>query len=184
VALEAITEVLRLVREQLDDIAEGMERAEAVVFSESTEDPSSEIYGLARCVLELRRSVLGLDIPLDRLEHEELPGVDQALHSRFVDVGHVLDRVVNQLDAYSDALGNALQSHLAKVAARQNEDMRRISSWAAIAAVPTAVAGIYGMNFHQNMPLLDSAWGFPVVMVLMAVACVGLYVRLRRAGWL
>jgi magnesium transporter len=184
VALEAISAVLRLGREHLEDIEEGLDDAEAIVFSRSTADPSEAIYVLARQVAELRRIVLGLDIPLERLEHETLPGIDPALHPRFVDAGHGLDRLVVQLDGYGDALGNALQSHLGKVAARQNEDMRTISSWAAIAAVPTAVAGIYGMNFHQNMPLLESPYGFAVIMVLMAVACAGLYVRLRAAGWL
>ena len=66
---------------------------------------------------------------------------------------------------------------------RQNEDMRRISAWVAIAAVPTMIAGIYGMNF-DHMPELRSAWGYPIVIGLMATVCFLLYRSFRRRGWL
>ena len=77
----------------------------------------------------------------------------------------------------------ALQAHLAQVTVRQNEDVRRISAWAAILGIPTAVAGIYGMNF-EHMPELEWSFGYPLVLVLMGAACTYLYHRLRRAGWL
>jgi magnesium transporter len=66
---------------------------------------------------------------------------------------------------------------------RQNEDMRKISAWVAIAAVPTMIAGIYGMNF-AHMPELRSTWGYPFAILLMAVVCVGLYRKFRSSGWL
>jgi magnesium transporter len=66
---------------------------------------------------------------------------------------------------------------------QQNKDMRKISSWVAIAAVPTMIAAIYGMNF-DNMPELHSPVGYPVVLGVMAIACVTLYRAFRRSGWL
>ncbi len=66
---------------------------------------------------------------------------------------------------------------------RQNDDMRKISAWAAMAAVPTMVAGIYGMNF-DHMPELRHTWGYPAVLVVMAGACLGLHRMFKRRGWL
>jgi magnesium transporter len=66
---------------------------------------------------------------------------------------------------------------------RQNEDMRKISAWVAILAVPTMIAGIYGMNF-DNMPELHWHYGYPIVIAVILVACTALYVRFKRSGWL
>ena len=66
---------------------------------------------------------------------------------------------------------------------QQNSDMRKITAWVAIAAVPTAIAGIYGMNF-DNMPELHQPWGYPAVLGLMAVGCVLLFRAFKRCGWL
>jgi magnesium transporter len=69
------------------------------------------------------------------------------------------------------------------VSIRQNDDMRKISAWVAIAAVPTLLAGIYGMNF-EHMPELSASFGYPLVLGIMAVVCVFLYRRFRKSGWL
>ncbi len=66
---------------------------------------------------------------------------------------------------------------------RQNEDMRKISAWVAIAVVPTMIAGIYGMNF-EHMPELEWRLGYPSVLALIAAVCLFLYWRFKRAGWL
>ena len=76
-----------------------------------------------------------------------------------------------------------LNANLAQVAVQQNEDMRRISAWVAIAAVPTAIAGIYGMNF-DHMPELGWRLGYPGVLLLMAGICIGLFRAFKRSGWL
>ena len=94
-----------------------------------------------------------------------------------------LIRARDQLDAMRDLLAGSLQANLAQVGVRQNEDMRRISAWVAIIAVPTAIAGIYGMNF-QHMPELSWKFGYPGVIALMLVICVSLYAYFRRVGWL
>ena len=96
---------------------------------------------------------------------------------------HVL-RVAQQARGLSrPALRALLQANLTQVSVRQNEDMRKITAWVAIAAVPTAVAGIYGMNF-DHMPELSWEFGYPAVLLLILTICVVLYTRFRRAGWL
>ena len=78
---------------------------------------------------------------------------------------------------------SALDANQTEVSIRQNEDMRKISAWVAIAAVPTMVAGIYGMNF-KNMPELNTEYGYFVALVLVASACVLLYRKFKSSGWL
>jgi magnesium transporter len=92
-------------------------------------------------------------------------------------------RVDQQVDAHRDLLTSVLQANLAQVGIRQNEDARRISAWVAIAAVPTLIAGIYGMNF-DHMPELHTAWGYPLALLVMVGICVSLYRGFRRSGWL
>ena len=94
-----------------------------------------------------------------------------------------LTRTINRARSLSDLLASALDANVAQISVQQNEDMRKISAWVAIAAVPTMVAGIYGMNF-EHMPELDSVVGYPLVLALMALVCFELYRRFRRAGWL
>ena len=85
------------------------------------------------------------------------------------------------MDGFATLLAGVLQATLTQVSVRQNEDMRKISAWVAIIAVPTAVAGIYGMNF-EHMPELGWRFGYPAVLLLILVMCVGLYVRFRKVG--
>ena len=82
-----------------------------------------------------------------------------------------------------DLLTSVLDANLSQIGVRQNEDMRKISAWVAIAAVPTMIAGIYGMNF-EHMPELDLTWGYPAVLAVMVAVCVYLYRRFTHAGWL
>jgi magnesium transporter len=94
-----------------------------------------------------------------------------------------LVRAKDALEALNDLLTSILDANLSQVSIRQNEDMRKISAWIAIAAVPTMIGGIYGMNF-EHMPELDWTYGYPAVLSVMLVACATLYWRFRRAGWL
>lgn len=80
-------------------------------------------------------------------------------------------------------VSDVLSAHLAQTSVQQNDDMRKISAWAAMAAVPTLIAGIYGMNFH-HMPELHWLWGYPTVIVLMVLLEVLLYRLFRHRDWL
>lgn len=78
---------------------------------------------------------------------------------------------------------SALEANLLFVSVRQSEDMRRFAGWAAILAVPTALAGVYGMHF-EDMPELKQPWGYPLVLGVIVTTCLVLFWRFRRAGWI
>ncbi|MES9609660.1 magnesium/cobalt transporter CorA [Actinomadura sp. NPDC048032] len=157
----------------------GLERA---VFDPNARDVTADIYSLKREVLEFR----GAEDPLVPVLQEIVKGrVAECGSTReyFRDVLDHLLRVDGQVDAHNELLNSVLTAHLALLGKRQNEDMRKISAWAAIIAVPTAIAGIYGMNF-DHMPELHWTIGYPLVIAVMAVVCVLLFRRLRKSGWL
>jgi magnesium transporter len=124
-------------------------------------------------------------LPLDDLLAELVddPLVAEPIRDYLRDVADHVTRLGDHLDAARELLASILQANLTQVTVRQNEDMRKISAWVAIAAVPTMVAGIYGMNF-RHMPELGWRLGYPAVLLLIAAACSYLYVRFRRSGWL
>lgn len=157
----------------------GLERA---VFDPGARDVTADIYSLKREVLEFRSA----EDPLVPVLREIVKGrVAECGSTReyFRDVLDHLLRVDGQVDAHNELLNSVLTAHLALLGKQQNEDMRKISAWAAIIAVPTAIAGIYGMNF-DHMPELHWSFGYPLVIAVMAVACVLLFRRLRKSGWL
>jgi magnesium transporter len=160
-----------------------VDEVEASVFSPERTSDAARIYYLKREVLEMRRAILPLREPLDRFAHGEVKEVSREAAPFFRDVADHLIRVAEQTEGLDALLSSALGAHLARVSVQQNDDMRRISAWIAIAAVPTLIAGIYGMNF-ENMPELHWHYGYYVVVAVMAVACTTLYRFFRRVGWL
>lgn len=99
------------------------------------------------------------------------------------DVAEHQTQAAEQIIAYDDMLSDLVAAALANTGLQQNADMRKISAWVAIVAVPTAIAGIYGMNF-SDMPELSWHWGYPAVLGLMATICGTIYVAFRRNHWL
>ena len=89
----------------------------------------------------------------------------------------------DQLEGFRDLLTSVLAANLTQVSVQQNEDVRKISAVVAIIAVPTMIAGIYGMNF-EHMPELTWRYGYPLVVGVMVLLCAGLYRYFKRAGWL
>jgi magnesium transporter len=171
-------EVTAAVRDDIDAL-------ETAIFTDTRgrgADPG-QIYQLKREVLELRRAVAPLDRPLQQLAETPLPSVDPAIRSYFRDVADHLARVTEQITAYDSLVDSILQANLAQVTVAQNDDMRKITSWAAIFAVPTMVAGIYGMNF-EHMPELGWRYSYPIVLGVIGTACLLLYRGFRRNGWL
>jgi magnesium transporter len=120
---------------------------------------------------------------IDRLARGHFSLIDDELHEYFRDVHDHLLREGQRIDGFRDLLGSALQANLTQVSVRQNEDMRRITAWVAILAVPTMVAGIYGMNF-KHIPELQWTYGYPAVLLVILAICLSLYRRFRRDGWL
>jgi magnesium transporter len=197
-ALEQDTDRLRqgtlavvhaIVDREVDDygpVIEGLENdvseVEQRLFGEGV-SATDRIYKLGREVLLFSRSVAPLLEPTERLASGHIAGMDEETKAGFRDVADHVARVHTQAEAFRELLSNLLQANLAQVTVRQNEDMRKISAWVAIAAVPTMVAGIYGMNF-EHMPELGWQLGYPGVLLAMALACSMLFWRFKRAGWL
>jgi magnesium transporter len=152
------------------------------------EDPSSteatqRIYRLKRDLLALRRAVAPLAEVSNRLMRFDLPHIPDDTRPYFRDVyDHVL-RLNETIDMQRELLSTALEAHLSLMSVAQNEHMKRITAWAAMIAVPTMIAGVYGMNF-TNMPELQWTYGYYVSLAIMAIASIGLFFGFRRSGWL
>ena len=175
------------------EVRKDLEQIEEQVFASATGGDANTIYRLKREVLEFRRASQPL---ADTLTHFMDPsrshGVSEVLLPFFRDVADHLRLVNDHVESYDRLLTDVLSAHLASVSVKQNEDMRLISAWVAIAAVPTMIAGIYGMNFH-NIPELEVSfhiggrefyYGYFVALAVMAGACLGLYRAFKRSGWL
>ncbi|RDG36601.1 magnesium and cobalt transport protein CorA [Streptomyces corynorhini] len=144
---------------------------------------AARIYNFKRQVLEFRRATGPLGAPMARLAGAGVPFVHGHAQPFFRDVNDHLLHANEQVEGLDRLLSDILSAHLAQMGVRQNDDMRKISAWAAMAAVPTMVAGIYGMNF-KHMPELKYVWAYPAVIAFMAVVVFGLHRQFKRRGWL
>lgn len=155
---------------------------ENTVFAEDIY-PTERIYLLKRQLLAFLHHTRPLAEPLDRLTAGDLPGLSPDMAEYFRDVKDHLERVVTRIERSSSLMSEMLDANLAQVSLRQNEDMRKISAWAAVFLLPTVLAGIWGMNFEQ-MPETEWVYGYPVALGIMVVGTLLLHWRLRKAGWL
>jgi magnesium transporter len=160
-----------------------IQEVEHDMFSPTRTNPAERIYTMEREVLDLSRAIVPLGPAIDRLARGQYELVHPELRTYLRDVHDHLLRVSGRIEAFRDLLSSALQANLTQAAVRQNEDMRKISAWVAILAVPTGVAAIYGMNF-SDMPELHWRLGYPAVMLFIVVVCALLYWRFRRSDWL
>ncbi|AJC56137.1 magnesium and cobalt transport protein CorA [Streptomyces sp. 769] len=144
---------------------------------------AGRIYQLKREVLEFKRAVSPLLRPMQLLSERPMRLVDSDIQKYFRDVADHLARVNEQVLSFDDLLNSILQANLAQAAVAQNEDMRKITAWAAIFAVPTMIAGIYGMNFTY-MPELHWKYGYPAMMLVTVTICLGIHRGFKRNGWL
>jgi magnesium transporter len=158
-----------------------IQEVEHDMFSPERTNPAERIYAMEREVLDLHRAIAQLAPAIDKLARGDV--IHPELRTYFRDVHDHLLRVTGRIEGFRDLLSSALQANLTQATVRQNEDMRKISAWVAILAVPTGVAAIYGMNF-RDMPELHWRLGYPGVMVLIVCICLVLYWRFRRSGWL
>ncbi|GAB3151646.1 magnesium/cobalt transporter CorA [Micromonospora sonneratiae] len=183
VAYAVTDRVVDLYLEVSDRIEEDMDTLETQVFSRNTRGRIQRIYQMKRELVEFKRAVVPLQRPLMTLTARVNEEVPEEIRRYFRDVQDHLTRTVEQVNSYDDLLNSILQARLAQVTVEQNNDMRKIASWAAIAAVWTAIAGIYGMNFDV-MPETKWTYGYPVVLALMLTISLVLYRWLRRNRWL
>ena len=164
-------------------VTEDVDELETSVFSPERTDDIGRIYQLKRELMSLRKAVTPLEMPLQKLADRQIDVVPDAMRSYFRDVQDHAIRVRDQVAGLDELLTSILQASLARTTLADNEDMRKISAWAGIIAVPTAIAGIYGMNF-EHMPELDWRYGYPLVLAIIAIACVLLHRGFKRNGWL
>ncbi|MFI6565523.1 magnesium and cobalt transport protein CorA [Streptomyces sp. NPDC050534] len=167
-----------------DAVQADIDQVEMDVFAENgaRADPG-RIYQLKRELLELKRAVVPLGRPVEELATRPIRVVSPEIQTYFRDVFDHLMRAKDQIAAFDELLNSILQAHLAQVTVAQNEDMRKITAWAAVIAVPTMVCGVYGMNF-DHMPELHWTFGYPLVLAVISIACLALYRGFRRNGWL
>jgi magnesium transporter len=164
-----------------DAVQEDIDEVEEAVFSPERTDEARRIYRLKREVIQLKRAVGPLAGPLRNLSGRRF--VPAEIKEYLRDVEDHLTRVREQVAGYDDLLTSILQVAFAQVQIHENEDMRKISAWVAIAAVPTMIAGIYGMNF-THMPELSWTFGYPYALGLIAAICFLLWRGFKRNGWL
>ncbi|GAA3937670.1 magnesium and cobalt transport protein CorA [Streptomyces gulbargensis] len=171
-----------------DAVELDIDQLEIDVFSPATKGSTrgtdtGRIYQLKREVLEFKRAVTPLLRPMQLLSERPMRLVDPDIQKYFRDVADHLARVQEQVVGFDELLNSILQANLAQATVAQNEDMRKITSWAAIVAVPTAVCGVYGMNF-DHMPELHWKYGYPMVLTGIIAVCFTIHRTLKRNGWL
>ncbi len=163
-----------------DEVEDDVDEIEASIFAPRAGRDVERVYQFKRELLEFRRAVVPLVGPLAELR--AAPEM-AAFADELRDVDDHLQRVSEQVAGFDELLNALLNAHMARVSVQQNDDMRKISAWVAIAAVPTLLAGVYGMNF-DHMPELHWTFGYPLLILVMLSICGGLYRAFRKSGWL
>ncbi|ANZ43483.1 magnesium transporter [Lentzea guizhouensis] len=170
-------EVVELFQNDIDLI-------EAAVFEPRSTIGVTQMYLVKREILELRRAVMPLAGPVRKLAEGGCSSlVPEEVRSYFRNVDDHLTTVNERVTSFNELLTTLVDATLAKVSLQQNNDMRRISAWVAIVAVPTMGVGVYGMNFDY-MPELRWKYGYPMVMSLLLMICLLLYRLFKRNRWL
>ncbi|WP_374660406.1 magnesium and cobalt transport protein CorA [Phenylobacterium sp.] len=141
------------------------------------------IFSLRRDLMRFGRILGPMEEVASRLEHHDMPCVDAEVRPYFRDVSDHVRRVASRADGLREVLSSVFEASSLLEQQRQGIITRRLAAWAAILAVPTAIAGIYGMNFDV-MPELRWKFGYFLILGLIAAACLFLYTRFKRAGWL
>jgi len=163
-------------------IEDDIEEVEGEIFQDR-KDSTQRIYFLKREVIEFHRAVFPLLVPLEGLERGLYVDIDEQLRRYFRDVADHARRVDEQVNSQRELLTSILEANLALLGVKQNEVVKQISAAAAIIAVPTFLASIWGMNF-THMPELDEVWGYPLALGLMAAVVAVLYRFFRRIEWI
>lgn len=169
---------------EVTNLMEGdIDAIEEVAFAPGTRTDVEPIYQLKREVVELRRAVAPLTVPFQRMQTDYRDLISKEVRRYLRDVADHQTRAAEQIAGYDETLSSLVQAALARVGMQQNTDMRKMSAWAGIIAVPTMIAGIYGMNF-DHMPALHWVFSYPLVLAGMVAISAVLYRAFRRNGWL
>lgn len=167
--------------QQLEEQVEQLE--ESVLDDVPDSGVTVEVYRLRREAVALRRALVPLVDVCNRLMRFELPIIPEGTHVYFRDVYDHVVRLNDMLESQREMLTTALEVHWSMLSVAQNEHMKRMTAWAGMIAVPTMLAGIWGMNF-AHMPELHWVSGYYLALGLMVASAAGLYIGFRRSGWL
>ncbi|TRX76824.1 magnesium and cobalt transport protein CorA [Pseudomonas mangiferae] len=165
------------------DRAELEKMEQRVLNCPLTQSDVERIHGMRRELLRLRRYVAPLVEICQELQHLEFPFIDKHMRPYFRDLAIHVNRLLEDLTGLREMADHAFEIGMLLESSRQSVVQRKFAAWAAILAFPTAIAGIYGMNF-QNMPELTWHYGYFIVLGVIGVGCSGLYVNFKRLGWL
>lgn len=179
--LDFIVDGFQPILEKFEDAVQVMEERAIDTFPE----PSTirRIFRLRRQFRRFSRIVGPMEEVCERLTFTDLPVIDAGARIWFRDVLDHVRRTLNRMTGLRDTLASIVETASLLEQHRQGDMTRQLAAWAAILAVPTAIAGIYGMNFRY-MPELEQTWGYPAALVLIFGVCGGLWLRFRRIGWL
>jgi len=168
----------------LDSINAEVEEIEDYILAKAmTFEEIEQLYTLRRDLLRLRNAVIPLSDVCRWLERNKVMMIDKKMRPHFRDVRDHLRRVAERIDTLRETLAFAFEASLMNSQMQQTNIARQLAAWAAILAVPTAIAGVYGMNF-ENMPELKWEYGYYAVIIVTFIICLILHWRFRRAGWL
>ena len=168
----------------LDAIESELEAIEARIFANTAPRANIEaLYYVKQKITTLKHATAPLMDAVSKLYGGRVPLVCHGMGEYFRDVYDHLVRLNQSLDTMRDTVATAIQVNLAMITIGESEVTKRLAAYAALVAVPTMVAGVYGMNF-AHMPELKWLWGYPFAVGLMVVIDALLFVRFRRAGWL
>ncbi|GLS29279.1 magnesium transporter [Mesorhizobium albiziae] len=179
--LDFIVDNYMPVLEQIE--AEVDEIEDRVLVKPMTAADIERLYMLRRDLLRLRNAAGPLVEVCRRLTSADLPQIRSAMHPLFRDVTDHIRTVQEKIDNLREVLAFAFEASLLVGQSQETAIAKKLASWAAILAVPTAVAGIYGMNF-DNMPELRMTFGYQTVLMFIVSTCAFLYWRFRKNGWL
>lgn len=179
--LDFIVDGYQPIMEKLEEIVQEMEERAIAVFPQQS--TIRRIFRLRRQMRRFERIVGPMEEVCQRLVEAELPAIDPSAHIWFRDVLDHVRRTLTRVRALKETLASIVETASLLEQHRQGEMTRQLAAWAAILAVPTAIAGIYGMNF-KFMPELEWQYGYYLVLGGLAAICIGLWIRFRSIGWL
>jgi magnesium transporter len=167
----------------VDELQVDVDEVEESVFSPARTNDAVRIYTLKRELAEVRRAVMPLRDPMRRFAEARVAGIEKESAPFFRDVYDHLNQTADVIESLDDLLSTAFDAHLARISVQQNDDMRKISAGIGLVAMPTLIAGVYGMNF-DDIPELHWAFGYPFALLLMVASMTGLWVFFKKSGWL
>ncbi len=168
----------------VDSMESELETIEGQIFTKGSARANTErLYDLKQKVMVMKHAVFPLMEAVGKLYGGRVPQVCINSQEYFRDVYYHLTRINSSIDTIRDTIGSAMQVNLAMVTIEDNEVIKSLAAWAGMFAVPTAFAGLWGMNF-KYMPELDWYYGYPLALFTIAGACIILYWRFKKSGWL